>query len=394
MNLENLTPGQWGRAKDCRTLEKILAIALVCLAACLALAGCGASAASSSAASTASSSAGSLSSAASSASSDASDSSSAQASAESASSAAQSQGIDYLVLVNKLNPLPDGWEDAVQTVHMKNSEGSDVEVEAKAYDAYQKLKAALEAEGVYVDLDSAYRNVADQQRIMDEFTRDHGADYAKKTVAPPGYSEHHTGLALDLYLIIDGKEVDENADMMEHPEIWEKIHAKLAEYGFILRYLDGDEHITGYAYEPWHIRYLDDPAIAKEIMDAGITFEEYKSGKVMPEVSYDYGDSKLYTEEELKEAAIQVKCEFATFAGCELHSLRYAGDECNTKENLDWLNSLSEGRKFVQVAEFLTDFHSPVEGGGAWEPDKEMKDWQWWLAREEGQGWLLVSNGY
>ena len=48
----------------------------------------------------------------------------------------------------------------------------------------------------------------------------------------------------------------------------------------------------------------------------------------------------------------------------------------------------------VQVAEFLTDFHSPVEGGGAWEPDTEMKDWQWWLAREEGQGWLLVTFGY
>ena len=48
----------------------------------------------------------------------------------------------------------------------------------------------------------------------------------------------------------------------------------------------------------------------------------------------------------------------------------------------------------VQVAEFLTDFHSPVEGGGAWEPDAEMKDWQWWLACEEGKGWLLVTNGY
>ena len=357
----------------------LMACLAACLVACFALAGCGSGAASSSA---------------SAASSDASASASAQGSSESASASAHSQSIDYLALVNKLNPLPAGWEDAVQIVHMTNSEGSDVEIEAKAYDAYQGLKADLEKEGVYVDLDSAFRNVADQQRIMDEFTRDHGTDYAKKTVAPPGYSEHHTGLALDLYLIIDGKEIDENADMMKHPEIWEKIHAKLADHGFILHYLAGDEHITGYAYEPWHIRYLDDPAIAKEIMDAGITFEEYKSGKVMPEVAYDYGTSELYSADELKEAAIQVKCEFATFAGCELHSLRYAGDECNTQENLDWLNSLGEGRNYVQVVEFLTDFHSPVEGGGAWEPDTEMKDWQWWLAREEGQGWLLVTNGY
>ena len=297
-------------------------------------------------------------------------------------------------MVNKLNPLPDGWEDAVEIAHMTNSIGDDVEVEKKAYDAYLQLKAELEKEGVFVDLDSAYRSVADQQRIMDEFTERYGADYAKKTVATPGYSEHHTGLALDLYLIVDGRDVVENEDMVEYPEIWEKIHAKLAKHGFILRYLDGDEHITGYAYEPWHIRYLDDPAIAKEIAGTGNTFEEYKAGKVYPEVAYDYGTSSLYTREELEQAAIQVKCEFAKFAGCELHNLRYAGDECNTKENLDWMNSLDEGANYTQIVEMLTDFHSPVEGGGAWEPDKEMTDHQWWLAREDGKGWQLLTFGY
>jgi len=316
--------------------------------------------------------------------------------AEGASSVDQSQGIDYLALVNKLNPLPEGWEDALETVHMTNSVGDDVEVEKKAYDAYLELKADLEKEGVYVDLDSARRSVADQQRIMDEFTEEYGADYAKKTVATPGYSEHHTGLALDLYLIIDGKDVVENEDMMEYPEVWTKIHAKLADHGFILRYLDGDEHITGYGYEPWHIRYIDDPAIAKEITDEGITFEEYKAGKVYPEVSYDYGDSKLYTKEELEEAAIQVKCEFAKFAGCELHNLRYAGDECNTKENIDWMNSLDEGTNYTQVVELLTDFHSPVteDEPSAWNLDTEYTDYQWWLARTDDGGWQLLTNGY
>ena len=363
-------------------MKKMLSIAIICMAACLALAGCGTNEASTSAS-------------ASSASSASPSSDSAQTSSASAPSAAeQSPGIDYLALVNKLNPLPDGWEDALETVHMTNSVGDDVEVEKKAYDAYLELKAELEQEGVYVDLDSARRSVAEQQRIMDEFTKEKGADYAKKTVATPGFSEHHTGLALDLYLIIDGKDVTENDDMMQYPEVWEKIHAKLADHGFILRYLDGDEHITGYGYEPWHIRYLDNVDIAKDITSQGITFEEYKAGKVYPEVAYDYGKSDLYTTEELEQAAIQAKCEFATFAGCELHSLRYAGDECNTKKNLDWLNSLDENAKYTQVAELLSDFHSPVEGGGAWEPDTEMKDYQWWLAREEGKGWQLVTFGY
>ena len=279
-------------------------------------------------------------------------------------------------------------------MHFTNSVGDDVEVEKKAYDAYQALKADLEKEGVHVDLDSARRSVAEQERIMADFTEKYGADYAKKTVATPGYSEHHTGLALDLYLIIDGKDVTENEDMVGYPEVWDKIHAKLAEHGFILRYLEGDEHITGYGYEPWHIRYLDDAAIAKQIADAGITFEEYKAGKVYPEVAYDFGNSGLYTREQLAEAAVQAKCEFATFAGCELHSLRYAGDECSTPENLAWMNSLDQGKNYTQVCELLADFHSPVQGGGAWEADKEYTSYQWWLARADDGGWQLLTFGY
>ncbi len=184
-------------------------------------------------------------------------------------------GIDYLVLVNKENKLPDDWEAKLETVHVTNSLGDDVEVEKKAYDAYLKLKEALEAEDVRVDLDSARRSVAEQQRIWDDFTEKYGEVYTKRTVAVPGYSEHHTGLALDLYLNIDGEDVYYNEDMVEYPEIWAKIHEKLAEFGFILRYLEGKEAITGYGYEPWHIRYVDSPETAKEITDKGVTLEEY-----------------------------------------------------------------------------------------------------------------------
>ena len=105
------------------------------------------------------------------------------ATADSADS--KTQGIDYKALVNKLHPLPDGWEDSLETVTVKNSRGDDVEVEKKAYDAYLALKADLEKDSVFVDLDSARRSVADQQRIMDDFTKEYGADYALKTVAIP-----------------------------------------------------------------------------------------------------------------------------------------------------------------------------------------------------------------
>lgn len=96
-----------------------------------------------------------------------------------------------MALVNKTHPLPEDWEEKLQTVHMTNSVGDDVEVEKKAYDAYLRLKEDLEKDGLFVDLDSARRSVADQQRIMDDFTKQYGKDYALKTVAASGYSEHH-----------------------------------------------------------------------------------------------------------------------------------------------------------------------------------------------------------
>ena len=323
---------------------------------------------------------------------------------EDAQAASQANGIDYLALVNKLNPLPDGWEDALETVHVTNSVGDDVEVEKQAYGAYSALKADLEQnDGIYLELDSARRSVAAQQDIMDRFTEKYGADYAAKTVATPGYSEHHTGLALDLYFRIPGDDgeftdVYYNEDMMkpEYEGVWSAIHAKLADYGFILRYLKGKEYITGYGYEPWHIRYVGDARIAREIMARpGMTLEVWLGAASDAEPVVDCGTSERFTEEELEEAAVQVKCKFASFAGCELHALRYAGDACDSEENVRWANSLEEGQNYVQVVEFLSDFHTPLEDGAyAWEPDTEYTDYQWWLARSEDGGWQLVSWGY
>ena len=324
----------------------------------------------------------------------------ADATAENTSEENKTGGIDYMVLVNKLNPLPDDWEESLDIETTVNSVGDDVEAEKKAYEQYLLLKDDLEKNnGIYLELDSGRRSVAAQQKIMDDFTEKYGADYAAKIVAKPGYSEHHTGLALDLYFKLkneDGTFTDvyENEDLVQYPEIWDQIHEKITDYGFILRFLEGREHITGYAYEPWHIRYIDDPEIAREIMAEDITFEEYIGGYRAPELTIDYGTSELYTQEDLEEAAIQIKCDFASWKGCELHSLRFAGDDACNKENLDWLNSLDENAGYTQVVEFLGSFHTPAEDSGAWEPDEEYEDYQWWLARSEDSGWEIVSTGY
>ncbi|MBR2833206.1 MAG: M15 family metallopeptidase [Bacilli bacterium] len=184
---------------------------------------------------------------------------------------------DYLVLVNKYSKLPDDWEKNVQLVSAKNAWDEDIKIEKKAFESYKKLKKALKEDGVIIELDSVYRSVKEQQDLWDRWSKDpdKGIEYVKKYVAVPGYSEHHIGLAVDIVIKKDGKLIEENEDMIAEKEIFAKIHQKLADYGFILRYLEGRDDITGYAYEPWHLRYVDSKKIAKEIMDNNITFEEY-----------------------------------------------------------------------------------------------------------------------
>ena len=101
---------------------------------------------------------------------------------------------------------------------------------------------------------------------------DHGEAYARQRVAKPGYSEHQTGLALDLTLY------DDQGDMVRDDDVdaYGKLLPHLYKFGFILRYPAGKESVTGYPFEPWHIRYVGIDA-AREMYDAGWTLEEYVS---------------------------------------------------------------------------------------------------------------------
>ncbi len=183
-------------------------------------------------------------------------------------------GIDYLTLVTHGHSLPSDWEEKTEMVTFVNGQDYEVTIEKRAYDAYMKLKEELEAEGIYVDVDTGYRSVAEQVELTQRYRERYGYEYAKNVVAVPGYSEHHTGLAIDLYLIVDGKPVIYNEDLVKYTDIWARIHEKLAKYGFILRFMEGKEDITKFDYEPWHIRYVGEEP-AKEITEKGITLEEY-----------------------------------------------------------------------------------------------------------------------
>ena len=183
----------------------------------------------------------------------------------------------YLVLVNKDNELPSDWENGVQIDTVQNSLGEELKIEHETYEQFLKLREALLKQGVQIELDSVYRSVDEQREIWDEWSADpeKGEDYCKKYLSVPGYSEHHTGLAVDIFIMKDGKEIRDNDDMIADKEDFAKVHELMPEYGFILRYPPERDIITGYAYEPWHMRYVGDATVAKSITDEDVTFEEY-----------------------------------------------------------------------------------------------------------------------
>lgn len=194
------------------------------------------------------------------------------------SAVAAAGNFDYLVLVNKVSKLPADYESKVKLITVENSFGKKFQIEKTTYKHFLNLRKSLLKEGIQIELDSVYRSVARQEEIVREFTETYGADYVKKYVAVPGFSEHHTGLAVDICLVVDGKIIDDNDEMIAQKEIFSRIHSKLADNGFILRYPPGKENITGYAYEPWHFRYVG-KKIARQIAAENLTLEEYLSKK-------------------------------------------------------------------------------------------------------------------
>ena len=183
--------------------------------------------------------------------------------------------VDYLILVNSTHPIPRDYVNALELVPVEGYDREVYLVEKNAAEQFASLRRASAESGVEILLSSAYRSVERQQEIRDEFLQEYGEEYVRQFVAAPECSEHHTGLALDFVARIDGKWLIENKEIRERAEELRPVYDLLPRYGFILRYLKGKEAITGYPAEPWHIRYVGDPAVASEIMERGVTLEEF-----------------------------------------------------------------------------------------------------------------------
>ncbi len=179
--------------------------------------------------------------------------------------------MDYLLLVNRDNLFNRSYipNDLVNAGSMYKK---DIMVVKKVLEMFNLMKEDAEKLGYDIDIMSGYRTYDYQDKIYNKLIMEKGLNYAFRHIAPPGASEHQTGLAIDICVYRDGKCYIEH-DISDFEEIkW--LHKNCYKYGFILRYPDGCEEETGYDYEPWHFRYVGN--VAKYIYDNKITFEKYK----------------------------------------------------------------------------------------------------------------------
>ena len=155
-----------------------------------------------------------------------------------------------LLVVNRWNEIPEDYSVTLTEL------GNGQKVDSRIYPDLQEMFDVMRAEGIYPIVREAYRTAEEQQEILDEriqryvnegYSRSKAVRMAEEWVAVPGTSEHQIGIAVDI-----------NADKTKSTN--DEVYAWLAEnahnYGFILRYPQGKEDITGASYEPWHFRYV------------------------------------------------------------------------------------------------------------------------------------------
>lgn len=176
-----------------------------------------------------------------------------------------------LVVVNKQNKLPEGSEPTDLVLPAVRNTGTNPYLRKDAASALEQMFQAAEADGIRLVLGSGYRSQQVQESIYNRYAAADGREAADRYSARPGHSEHQTGLAADISDENGENYLEESFD--ETPEgRWLFDHAH--EYGFILRYPQGKEHITGYMYEPWHYRYVGREN-AGMIHESALTLEEY-----------------------------------------------------------------------------------------------------------------------
>lgn len=177
-----------------------------------------------------------------------------------------------LILVNKYNYvtedyIPENLKE-IDTAYAR----SGMQLVKEAKDAFEELSLAAKEGGYHVIAMSSYRSYDYQVNLYNNYVANDGKDAADTYSARAGYSEHQTGLAVDVY------NLDLPYTSFEETEEFDWMQENAYKYGFILRFPKDKVNITGYQYESWHYRYVG-KEVAKYIHDNNLTLEEYLAKK-------------------------------------------------------------------------------------------------------------------
>ena len=158
--------------------------------------------------------------------------------------------INGILIANKTYALPSNYNPGVNSA---------------AQSAFNTMAADAAKQGINLYIVSGFRSYSSQASIYNNYVARDGKAAADRYSARPGHSEHQTGLAFD---------VNSLSQSFENTAEGRWLAANCHKYGFIIRYPKGKESVTGYMYEPWHIRYLG-TSTAAAVHNSGLTLEEY-----------------------------------------------------------------------------------------------------------------------
>lgn len=176
-------------------------------------------------------------------------------------------------LVSKEHPLEG--EAGYQLVDIPVAHGDEampMKIAKDISDELERLINAAEADGEPLMISSAYRSLQEQQELYDEFVTKNGREMAAIYVSPVGSSEHHTGLSVDFSSVSDECADDsDSCSLSQSGAMW--LAENAYRFGFIQRYPQGKQSITGVGYEPWHYRFIGIP-LATAMNGSEMTFDE------------------------------------------------------------------------------------------------------------------------
>lgn len=173
--------------------------------------------------------------------------------------------LDITTLVNKYNKLPDNYEiDDLVTIDEEYSSRGEKIREI----AYKDLKVMFDKareDGINLNVISGYRTSEKQNTLFNNSVKKNGIEHALMYSAKMGHSEHQLGLAID---------INTTQESFKNTNEYKWLKNNSYKYGFIERYKENKENITGFAYEPWHYRYIGIDNATK-VFTENITYEEY-----------------------------------------------------------------------------------------------------------------------